>query len=355
MNPDISVIVPVYNVEKYLKRCLDSITNQSFKNLEILVINDGSTDSSAEICDNYALKDSRIRVIHKKNGGLSDARNVGIQAATGNYIGFVDSDDFIHKDFYHVLYNTMKNYQCDVVEVGYKEVFENENVPLEEYTIMDEEVSAIKYFEKDKAVINSILDHDLRNYAWNKLYKRELWDNIKFPKGKLFEDVFTTYQIFNNCTKIVKVEKKLYYYFQRANSIVNSKFSLKKLDHFEALNEVMGFIELNYPKAAPITNIKYYMESLNYLSVLIQNRNSIENSNEIIKTMKSILINSNNMRHLSRSIDIEQLCKEYLKDNYKELLVKRKRIKSKVLLLKVSVWPFYLQTIAFNRLRRMLS
>ncbi|MGG0739351.1 glycosyltransferase family 2 protein [Niallia taxi] len=351
----ITVIVPIYNVQEYLDRCLKSIIGQTYKNLEIILVNDGSTDSSGEICDNYAVRDSRIRVIHKENGGLSDARNVGIQAATGNYIGFVDSDDFIHKDFYHVLYNTIVNYQCDVVEVGYKEVYEYE-VDLSDDDFMEnDEASIIKYFEKDKAVINSILDHDLRNYAWNKLYKKELWNNIKFPKGKLFEDVFTTYQIFNCCTKIVKVEKVLYYYFQRADSIVNSKFSLKKLDHFEALNEVMDFMEDNYPKAAPITYIKYYMESLNYLSILMQNRNSIENSSQIIKTMKSKLTNSNNMRHLSSSIDIEQLCKQFLKDNYRELLVKRKKIKYKVLLLKFSVWPFYLQTVAFNGLRKMLS
>lgn len=335
MNPDVSIIVPVYNVEQYVSRCIDSILKQSLTNIEIILVNDGSTDASGSICDNYANLDNRIKIIHKKNGGLSDARNAGLDIARGKYIAFVDSDDYIHKDMYNILLNVMTENNCDVAESGYKEVFDKDDINDD-----DQYSGQKRIYNKQDAVISTIMDHNCRNYVWNKLYKRELWDDIRFPFGKIFEDVSTTYLVIDRCSKIVKIDMALYYYYQRPDSIVNSKFSIRNLDYCYALEDMMVFIEKKYADFAPITVIKYFFANLKYLQELLVNRNTIDNSDVHIKYILERLNNKTYIKYLDA--DIGLLCKQVFVDNYHSFLKQKTTIKIRIFLLRRSTWLLYL-------------
>lgn len=239
--PKISVIVPVYNVEKYLHRCVDSIINQTYKDIEIILVDDGSTDRGGEICDNYAKLDNRIKVIHKKNGGLSDARNIGIENSTGEYISFVDSDDYIHYDMIKRLYINIKECKANISICGYLETYENIDVINENELI----INNIKYFNNIEA-LNLLYDKKMGvNFvvSWGKLYEKNLFENILFPKAKLHEDQFTTYKLFFESKKIVYDSSKLYFYFQRNDSIMNKQFNIKRMDIFDAYIEQLNLFE----------------------------------------------------------------------------------------------------------------
>lgn len=226
----ISVIVPVYKVEKYLGKCVESIINQTHSNLEIILVDDGSPDRCGEICDTYAAKDTRVKVIHKENGGLSDARNAGIEVATGDYIGFVDSDDYIHPQMYEKLLGAILEHDADMSICPYEYVDEEGEAISKENPVRTEVLSNIAALEK--------LASPCWWYyttAWNKLYKKILFATIRFPKGKIHEDQFTVHELFYVCEKIVTIEDKLYNYLQRKNSIMGSKISISRLDGIEAL------------------------------------------------------------------------------------------------------------------------
>ena len=336
MTPDVSVIVPVYNVEKYLPRCVKSIIDQRVKNIEILLINDGSTDSSGEICDKFAELDNRIKVIHKKNGGLSDARNAGLDIAKGKFIGFIDSDDYVHPEMYKILLEGITNNDCDIAECGFEEVF-SEGAEINNY--IDSIGSGKIYFRK-QAILSSIMDHHCRTYVWNKLYKRELWEKIRFPYGKIYEDVFTTHKVINEATKLIKFEQVLYYYFQREGSIVNSKFSTKKLDHCEALEEMMLFIQRNHPDLAPITCVKYFSQCLPVLQELLINRKEIDNYEILVKKLSEDLIAEKYNKYLRMNTKL--LYKQFMGNDYNSFLKKKSLIKLRLIFLKRSVWVLYL-------------
>lgn len=238
----ISVIVPVFNVEKYIEKCVYSIINQTYKNLEILLIDDGSTDDSGNICDSLVKLDKRIIVIHKKNGGLSDARNCGLDNATGEYISFVDSDDYIHEEYNQKLFSVLVENDADIVQCMYQKVDELGN-------------ELIKYNYNGSVIVkdrNSALnglyygeDADYYTVVWNKLYRAKVIKNIRFPIGKIHEDVFTTYLFFYNCNKVAFIKEPMYYYLQRADSIMGSKFNRKRLDGIEAYTEQIDFYDLH--------------------------------------------------------------------------------------------------------------
>ena len=239
----ISVIVPVYNVEEYVEKCVLSIINQTYKNLEIILVDDGSTDNSGKICDEIAIKDNRIKVIHKKNGGLSDARNVGIDIAKGDYLGFVDSDDYIDPDMYSILLNNMNLTFSDISTCG-RVIVNNESYKIE-YTDNITKCLTNNEAIKDLFVENNFVYHA----AWDKLYKRELFDKIRFPVGRLFEDAAIMYRIFELAKKIVSTKKQLYYYVQRQGSISNCDYNKKKIIHqFEnRINSIKYYKKLNNP------------------------------------------------------------------------------------------------------------
>lgn len=240
MNPIISIIVPVYNVEEYLQRCIDSILNQRFKDFELILINDGSTDNSLKICKEYSLSDSRVKVINKENGGLSSARNAGINIAKGKYIGFVDSDDWINEEMYQTLYNLLQEYDCDIAECCYKKVYDEKIIEKQKKRYEISILSNIKILES--MYVNNFAGSTI---SVNKLYKSSLFKNIRFPEGKLNEDQFTTYKIYFNSRKVVSINREMYYYYQSGNSITRSEFSIKKLDAIEAIESSKRFFEEN--------------------------------------------------------------------------------------------------------------
>ena len=232
--PKLSVIVPVYKVEKYIHQCVDSILSQTFQDFELILVDDGSPDTCGEICDEYAKIDRRIKVIHKVNGGLSDARNFGIDIAEGNYITFVDSDDKIDENMYQQMIKYMEENDLDIVccdtylvrgeRKKFRARYENDNI-----------------FDKSEAIIE-ILNGNLDNAAWNKIYKSCLFNNIRYPKGRIYEDVATTYKLVYLADKVGYIKKPYYYYYKRKGSIVASAFNSKsRYDCFLGYKERLEF------------------------------------------------------------------------------------------------------------------
>ena len=249
MDEKISVIVPVYNVEQYLERCVDSIINQTYKNLEIILVNDGSTDNSGQLCDELAKKDDRIRVIHKKNGGLSDARNVGIDEAEAELVGFIDSDDYIDEDMYEVLINNLKAANADLSMCGHYDVYNN--VP--ESQVSDKKTWELSPQEAIKMVMEAKI---LSVTAVNKLYKKSLFSELKFEIGKIAEDAFIMIKLLDKCNKIVATNEKKYYYVHRENSITTQKFSLKFLNVIEAYEQNKEIILEKYPELKEVAQMR---------------------------------------------------------------------------------------------------
>lgn len=237
----ISVVVPVYNVEKYLNRCIDSILIQTYDNIEILLIDDGSTDGSAQICDKYIKKDKRVKVFHKKNGGLSDARNVGIDISNGKYIMFIDSDDSVEKDIIEYLYKLIIKFNTKMSVCSHNIIFNN-GEKIKKLGSKKEELLT------DKECIKRMLYHkDIDTSAWAKLYSRELFYDIRYPKGFLFEDIGTTYKFFLKSKFIACGYFGKYNYFVRKNSIVTETFSEKKLDLLKMTDMMGNDVLENFP------------------------------------------------------------------------------------------------------------
>ncbi len=260
----ISVIIPIYNVEKYLPQCLDSIINQTYTNLEIILVNDGSTDSSPKICDEYAAKDPRIKVIHKKNGGLSDARNAGYQEVTGDYLAFVDSDDMVALDLYNNLLETAVFYNADIVECGFvKFIDEKDLQKLSSQNTADE-------FGTEEA-LELLMKEELKQVVWNKIYKKEVVNSFLFEKGKIHEDEFWTYKIFARAKKIVKLSTPLYFYRQQNESIMAEKYTVKRLAGIEAREERVHFIEKEFPSLAYIAVQSFWQAALFNYQLMVKN------------------------------------------------------------------------------------
>ncbi len=220
----ISIIIPVYNVSKYLERCLNTVINQSYIDLEIILINDGSTDDSGKICDEYALKDKRIKVIHQKNKGLSGARNTGLKHATGDYVGFVDSDDWIELDMYETMFNILQKENVDIVECALNKALDVESTLNRSGNLkIESRIDALK-----RIITN-------QNFSvWRRLYKKETISNISFVEGKNSEDVYYTLTVFKNIQKIAYYSAPLYNYFIGGVSITRGGYRLKTLDTIDA-------------------------------------------------------------------------------------------------------------------------
>ena len=252
MNPLISVIVPIYNVEKYLARCVDSIVNQTYKNLEIILVDDGSPDRCPQMCDDYAKKDSRIKAVHKKNGGLSDARNAGMAVATGEYISFIDSDDYVSDDFFECLMNVMNKENSDIAECSVVKFYEDNR--FDEFS----DDLSVKTYDTQDAMSALIAENPFHQHVWNKLYKTELVKDIPYAVGKLNEDEFWTYQVFGRASKVAKLNKTMYYYFQRSSSIMGVGYNIRRLDALEAKANRQKYIENNFPDLSTQAKIDLY-------------------------------------------------------------------------------------------------
>ncbi len=237
MEPLISVIIPVYQVELYVAHCIESVTGQIYQNLEIILIDDGSVDKSGEICDLYMDKDERIKVVHQENQGLSAARNRGIEIAKGEYLCFVDSDDWIDERFIDVVYRISAGTGCDIVQCGFQ------NTLFDDMEKDGREGKYTVYTPKEYSIAAYTLLSWKCNVAWNKLYRASLFAGIRYPKGKIHEDEFTTYKLIWKANRIAVTNTKLYFYRQRTDSIMGRAYSLKRLDAGEAYREREKFYE----------------------------------------------------------------------------------------------------------------
>lgn len=233
-----SIIVPVYKVEKYLEQCVESIIAQTYGNWELILVDDGSPDQSGRIADRYASLDSRIQVIHKENGGLSDARNAGLEAVTGDYITLVDSDDYIHPQMLELMLQAAGDGEEDVVICGYEMVYEGQIPKTQKFELQGveridgREIQQVYFKQSDQRLMYTV--------AWGKLYRRSCFDTIRYPKGKLHEDEHVTFQILYEASRIVYVELPMYYYLSRESSIMGD-FAAKRFDIFGGYSERMSY------------------------------------------------------------------------------------------------------------------
>ena len=250
MEEKISIIVPVFNMENYLNRCVKSIINQTYSNLEILLINDGSTDSSLELCHHWASLDDRIVVFDKENGGLSDARNYGVKQASGDYIGFVDSDDDIEPSMIEILYEMIKSYKAE----KYLEVLDTKGY-LKEYLIM----------------------HKLFGSVCTKLIRKDIAKKLYFPKGKLYEDTYYSLQLIREAKKYVISDAPMYNYYMRNGSITNSSFSPKMLDLAEIVDDFYDFVLENYSDLQQEVEYRQMYAYLSVLNAILQEKNFKDN------------------------------------------------------------------------------
>lgn len=298
--PLISVVIPIYNIEAYLKRCVDSVLQQSYSNLEIILVDDGSKDQSSMICDEYKELDKRVRVIHKENGGLSDARNAGIEIANGSFITFIDSDDFVAIDYIEYLYGLILKYDADVS--GCYHIKFNKEQEINDHKNNQEEF----VFRGEEAVIDLCYQKHITNSAWGKLYRMSYFKSIRYPVGRLYEDLGTTYKLFLLCNKVVFSMQAKYYYFQRDDSIMHYKFTSKNMDRIllsEKLLEEVEDISEELEKAAmarlfiscvqvlremPLNDVKFKKEYsivrqyiLLYRKMVLFNKN-VKNINRLI-------------------------------------------------------------------------
>ena len=306
-NPLVSIIIPVYNVAPYLEEALDSVVNQTYTNLEIIIIDDGSTDDSYKKCEKYAAKDTRIRLIHQENKGLSTARNVGLNVMKGDIVAFLDPDDIMHRSLIEI----MLSYLIKEPEI---------DMAVCRYSICDD-MSSIAY-KKDyiypsifagiydcREILQAIVEEKCNNNVWNKLYRRELWSYIRFPDGHVYEDTDTVYKVINLCKKISVVDQILYYHRRRNDSISNTFSQMVIQDRILAWSHFDGFIHENIP-----------------------NIFSEEQLNNLLKTQIHILI------YYFANMGNSEGEKLFCRDLQKEIHKMEKEINEKELRLRISCW-----------------
>ncbi|EHS2295441.1 Beta-1,3-glucosyltransferase [Enterococcus faecalis FL2] len=238
--PEISIIVPVYNVEKYLEKCVKTILSQSFTNFELLLVDDGSTDTSGVICDKLKELDSRIKVIHKENGGLSSARNAGIDIAKGEYLTFIDSDDFISDRMIEYLYKNIKNEHADLSITGVESIYSGKEPEVTK--------SEIFILDQKEAIEMILIGKKIPVYAVAKLYKKTIFKELRFPVGKAHEDVYIIMDVLKQCNKVVADTSKQYFYVHRKGSITSAKFSTRDLDSIDSWEQVYKVIQNIMPE-----------------------------------------------------------------------------------------------------------
>ena len=285
MNDKISIVVPIYNLEDYLDQCILSIIMQTYSNLEIILVNDGSTDNSGKICDKYKMQNNRVVVIHQENQGVSIARNKGLDAATGEYIGFVDADDWIDDNMYEILYNNLIKYDADISMCRYKYInIETILVPKDSFDdIILNDKDILKYYlSRDHA------ENIVNEAIWNKLYRASLIKNIRFPDHQIYEDVIFTCKSLANAKRFVISSACPYNYKYRDNSITNQKISIKTFDVVEENLTRYECIKSMYPEFEPLCRNLLLNELLNFLYKLTATNNIKIYHKEIVDIMNII-------------------------------------------------------------------
>lgn len=243
-NPLISVIIPVFKVERFLVRCVNSVLNQTYNNLEIILVDDGSPDECPRICDRYMDIDTRIKVIHKPNGGQGSARNMALDIIKGKYVSFLDSDDMWDKDFIEFLYNKIVKYNADIAISNYRHSDEQDNC-IKTITAG----TGTKIYSGDEAMRVALYWKEFGVAPWAKLFKSELWQNVRFKEDRIYEDLATTYLIYNMAEKVVFSDVAKMSYRIRANSDIHQAFNAKKIRILDSANEILDYCIKNVPSA----------------------------------------------------------------------------------------------------------
>lgn len=277
MNPKISIIVPVYKVEQYIHKCIDSILKQTFKEFELILVDDGSPDSCGEICDRYAIQDSRIKVIHKENGGLSSARNAGLDIAQGDYIGFVDSDDWIEMDMYELLYRMCVEQGCDIA-ICSSEIHYNDKTVIS---------SSHPFVIHDRnSAMKTMLEGNLYDeVVWTKLFKRQLLEGIQFPVGISYEDTAFTYKVIHKCEKVCFIGEPKYHYIKRDNSMMDRAVKEVKIDAILIYDEMCKFMEQYYKGLCDLVILKLGNCSMVILNLILSSGKFSEHKVKFYKTI----------------------------------------------------------------------
>lgn len=287
----ISVIVPVYKVENFLHRCIDSIRNQTYENLEIILVDDGSPDNCGLICDEYSKQDKRIKVIHKENGGLADARNAALDVMQGEFVTCIDSDDFVSEYYVENLYRAIKEKDCDISASWFINYYEGDQIP-QTGVVKNTEIELLTRLEAYKRML---YQDGFEISAWGKLYRSSLFNGVRYPFGKLYEDIPTTYRLMERTNKIAVIPQIDYYYFQRKESIAQSGFNAKKMDGVKHMNDLRQFISDNYPEIKKAAECRYFSTVCNIL-FLMQSKDEYKVEweqlwSEIKKYRKSVMMN----------------------------------------------------------------
>lgn len=300
MSELISVIVPIYKVEKYLDRCVESLINQTYKNLEIILVDDGSPDNSPAMCDNYAKKDSRVKVIHLQNGGAGRARNIGFSVSTGNFISFVDGDDLLNLEFYTIL---LKNFteQTDIVECDYisfnefnDKIFNKNN---------DTVIESSKIYTSADAMREHIYDKKFKQVIWNKIYRRSVVENVYFPEKSKIDDEFWTYKVIGNSRLLVHINSVLYAYRHQENSVMHNLTTNDRIKTIEPRLERALYIKNKYPELYNDALYSLWCSCLYQYQLILRSDN---NSDYFYKYCKDILAANKLKIHKLKQISIKE-------------------------------------------------
>ena len=276
----ISVVVPIYNVELYIERCINSLLAQTYKKLEIILVDDGSTDSSPKFCDRYCEMYDNVKVVHKENGGLSSARNAGIEQMSGKYVLFIDSDDFIDQDMISRLYSVAQEQNADIVTCQFIKYYEDR--PEEYYS----EKKEMSIWTGEEALAQMFYPGGIGWSACNKLYRSELFAHVRYVEGIYWEDMATTYLLYEQCKKVVETPYRLYYYCIRTTGITGNKSSKRAHDAICTIETVSAYFENHYPHLAMFPHAFYGKTAPNFLATLCKNGDYPDFQLKCVKALK---------------------------------------------------------------------
>lgn len=282
INPKVSIIVPVYNVENYLENCIESILNQTLQDIELILVNDGSTDGCRKICDEYAKKDNRITVIHKDYGGVSSARNAGLDISKGKYIGFVDSDDYVDLEMYDKLYKLCESNNSDIAVCKLGRVINGK-------LINNEENLFIKDLNNNEAIEELFKGILYRFSLCNKLFKKSCFKEISFPEGRIHEDLSTTYKLFANADKVTYTNYIGYFYVKRNNSILTKTYNEKRIEAFIGWNEIIEFMDKNYPNLMNQTVLCFGYMVVDHIYYILSQLDDNSNKKKLLKKIRDTI------------------------------------------------------------------
>ena len=322
-DPLISVLVPVYKTEAYLARCVASICNQTYKNLEIILVDDGSPDGSGALCDQLALEDSRIRVIHKENGGLASTRNVGIDAMTGDYVAFIDSDDHVAPEMIQSLYDLCKEHQVPIACCGIERVNDQGHV-----NYFNESVTDFLLLTREEAMGELLENYRITTSVCDKLFHKSIFDDLRLTEGMIYEDLGVMYRCIHRADRVVYTGAPYYHYYLSQGSILRSDFSPRQFDQITIAKTRLAFYEKEYPQHLDAARVKFLEMGL---EVLYQSRNTPS------------------CRQLRQELeeDLRKLLKEHPN------LPTGKNMKLKVLFFKLGTAAFVLFFDAYLRIRNL--